>query len=54
MSNKNWYNVLIISEKTIKVYAESAEEAKEVADNKMQPLWSAETAHRTDGTIEYD
>lgn len=41
---KKWFKVLIVTEKTIKVYAEDEEEAKEKAENKHGPLWTAEDA----------
>ena len=43
-SKKNWYDVLIVQEKTIKIYAQDEEEAKEKAERKQGPLWSAEDA----------
>lgn len=49
---KHWYKVQIIAEKTVRIYAEDAEDAKWKADEKYQPLWSVETAWREDGTIE--
>jgi len=41
---KNWYTVQIIAEKLVRVYAEDEEDAREKADEKYQPLWSAEDA----------
>ena len=41
---KKWFNVLIVTEKTVKIYAVDEEEAKEKADNKYGPLWNAQDA----------
>ena len=45
MAKKHWYSVLMIAEKTVRVYAEDEQDAKDKAYEKYQPLWSAETAH---------
>ena len=52
MAKKNWYSVMIIAEKTVRIYAEDAQDAQDKANDKYQPLWSAEQAWREDGTIE--
>ncbi len=52
MAKKHWYDVTIIAEKRIRIYAEDAQDAKDKADAKYQPLWNAEIADREDGTIE--
>lgn len=52
MAKKHWYEVTIIAEKTVRIYAEDAQDAKDKADAKYQPLWNAEIASREDGTIE--
>ena len=52
MAKKHWYDVTIIAEKTVRIYAEDAQDAKDKADAKYEPLWNAETATREDGTIE--
>ena len=41
---KKWFKVVLVREKTIRVYAEDEEDAKWKADEKYQPLWSAESA----------
>jgi len=41
---KKWFKVHIVTEKTVKIYAADEEEAKEKADNKYGPLWTAEDA----------
>jgi hypothetical protein len=43
MARKKWFDVIIIAEKTVRIYAEDEEEALEKANEKYQPLWSAET-----------
>ena len=45
MAKKHWYSVIMIAEKMVRVYAEDEQDAKDKADGKYQPLWSAETAH---------
>ena len=52
MAKKYWYDVTIIAEKRVRIYAEDAQDAKNKADAKYEPLWNAETASREDGTIE--
>ena len=44
MAKKHWYSVTMIAEKTVRVYAEDEQDAKDKADAKHQPLWNAETA----------
>lgn len=41
---KKWFTVQIVAEKTVRIYAEDEQEAKDKADAKYQPLWSAEDA----------
>jgi hypothetical protein len=52
MTKKHWYTVIIVAEKTVRIYAEDLQDAKDKAYEKHQPLWSAESALREDGTIE--
>jgi len=52
MAKKHWYDVTIIAEKTVRIYAEDIQDAKDKANTKYEPLWNAEIAYRTDGTIE--
>ena len=52
MAKKYWYDVTIIANKTVSIYAEDAQDAQDKADAKYQPLWSAKMAIRKDGTIE--
>ena len=41
--SKQWYEVIMIAEKTVRVYAESEEMAMELANDRNAPLWNAET-----------
>lgn len=41
---KKWFKVHIVTEKTVKIYAADEDEAKEKADDKYGPLWTAEDA----------
>ena len=52
MAKKNWYEVVMIAEKTVRIYAEDVQDAKDKANDKFDPLWNAEKAWREDGTIE--
>jgi hypothetical protein len=52
MSKKHWYTVMIVQEKTVRIYAEDREDAKDKAYEKAGVLWSAEDAWREDGTAE--
>ena len=42
--DKQWFNVLISTQKYVKIYAVDEEEAKEKADSKYGPKWNAEDA----------
>jgi hypothetical protein len=44
MSKKQWYEVTLEQNKTIKVYAEDADEAQEKAEVKMGATWCAISA----------
>jgi hypothetical protein len=52
MAKKYWYSVIIVAEKTVRIYAEDSQDAKDKAYEKYEPLWSAEQAWREDGTQE--
>ncbi len=52
MTKKRWYKVIMVAEKTVRIYAEDAQDAKDKAYEKYEPLWSAEMAWREDGTDE--
>jgi hypothetical protein len=52
MSKKQWYEVTMIAEKTVRIYAEDAQDAKDKANIKFNPLWNAEIAYREDGFYE--
>ena len=52
---KHWYEVSLAQEKTIRVFAESAEEAGTKAEsklNKRNSAWVANAAYREDGNQE--
>ena len=40
-SKKKWFNVLLETSKTIRVYAEDEFEAQDKAEEKLGPLWMA-------------
>jgi hypothetical protein len=44
MSRKQWFEVLIVTEKTVRIFAEDEDDAKEKASHKYEPLWTVENA----------
>ena len=44
MEKKKWFNVLLETTKTIRVYAEDEDSAKDKAEGKLGPMWMANDA----------
>ena len=45
MAKKYWYDVTIIAEKRVRIYAEDAQDAKNKADAKYEPKFCVKKFH---------
>lgn len=44
MTDKKWFEVTCVTQKTIRVYAEDEDEARDKAEQKLGAKWMADTA----------
>lgn len=44
MSKKKWFEVTCVTQKTIHIYAEDEDEARDKAEQKLGAKWMADTA----------
>ena len=55
MVKKHWYEVTVSCSKTVRVFAENAEQARDKGEDKVNiknRLWTAESVYREDNTYD--